>query len=314
MERPDGEAPGRYSGTVTEPLIAGARKEVKDMADPKENLALIAENKRLASTTSVLSALRSYGPKLVSNLNGKLRRGREELVAAAAGTPQAMVDWYELLVSQIHSEMIDAGRDLRTAKSVAANARRNLGRTVRKIRTAYAGVRDQFFSVYGEEEALKLGFSRHTPRNAVVLQEHIEYLLLRLDQVTEMPEPRFGRLPVDLPAQRTVLQPAVLELAEAIQAKNHRQRQLQDAVVVKDEAIGKYDKDFLPLAHGTEALFQIAGMDRQAATVRPVQRRGVTVVEGEEPPAVEKLSGSDSSSTVPVLTGHTVSAEAAESE
>ena len=163
-----------------------------------------------------------------------------------------------------------------------------------RIRTAITGIRDQFFSIYGVSASLDLGFTVTIPETGTALLEHITYLYERLSNpLIALPEPAPGRLPIDLAAQLLLIKPFIDELRLLVDTHEDQKRKTNDATVQKDDAVTIYDRDFSGLAASTQGMFRMAKMPRQARFVRPIRRRGVTVVAGEEPP-VDPASGAGS--------------------
>jgi hypothetical protein len=262
------------------------RKEVINVADPNQNLALKGENDRLSSATAVLSTLRTYGTKLILKLSSEPAPGSLP-VTTGSGDPRVagMVSWMTSRTASIRDLIQETGRALRVSKGRRTAATRRLDRGAERVRKAVIGIRDQFFSTYGEEVALDLGFSRSTPEIGVSLLEHITYLYERvLHPVGELPEPTAGRFAIDLGGVPVLLKPLMDELQLLVDESEDQRRQTQDATVQKNDAIAVYDRDFGGLASSIQGMFRMAGMPLQARFVRPVRRRGVTVVLGDESP------------------------------
>lgn len=278
------------------------------MADPKLNLATKAEVDRDRSARSVLGALRTHGNDLVAVLAprfdpdlfpGSGAETEARLAARAAvedSTPRRMVDRTISLLSRIHDEMLETGRHHRTMKVERLAAKRRLRRIRDKVRTALFGVRDQFFSTYGEEFSVDLGFSRITPRAPGELLENVLHLEKRLGTPPEdFPEPAPGRMAIDLGEQLRLLAPLFDELKAAVETYETVLRNSQTAFINKIDAIKAFDKDFTWLAGTAESMFQLARMPLQAELVRPSRRRtGVTqVVSGETVPTGDETDGED---------------------
>ncbi len=276
------------------------------MADPKLNQALQAENDRIESAESVLSALRNHGGRLVDALGSKVlvpRDSETELAEAApANSAQSMVDWYLAWVTRLRDQMVTAGRFYRQLKTFRSTAGRELGQVARVARQAALGIRDQFFSTYGEEHSLTLGISNQVPKKVKALLEYLRYLEERLaNPPVPLPEVALGRVGIDLAAQRKAIASLIAKLEAASRGYDDARRQAHAAMVGKDDAVKAYDDDFVWVSTAVEAMFRAAGMDRQAAVVRPSRRRRIVVVEGvnrrgEEPsgeqPASEALDES----------------------
>ena len=253
------------------------------MANPKRNLALKAENDRLESATAVLSSLRTHGEKLIRILSAESGNA-ESLVATVDPRIESMVSWLIERVTYIRDALQNGGRALRTSKSWRVVTSRRLGDGTEKIQTAIAGIADQFFSIYGVAASLDLGFSLTVPETGTALLEHVTYLYERLSNpLIALPEPAPGRLPVDVAAQLSLIKPFIAELQALVDTHEDQKRKTNDATVQKDDAVGLYDRDFSGLAASSQGMFRMAKMPRQARFVRPIRRRGVTVVAGQEP-------------------------------
>lgn len=272
------------------------------MADPKLNQALQAENERIESAESVLSALRNHGGQLVEKLGSKapvLPGPDGELSESVpARTAQSMVDWYLAWVTQLRDQMVTAGRSYRQARTFRSTVGRELGSVARVARKAAQGIRDQFFSTYGEDYSLTLGISRLVPRRVKALLEYLRYLEERLaDPVEPLPEVALGRVGIDIAAQRQAVASLIVELEAANRGFDDVRRKAHAALVAKDDSIAAYDGDFVWVSTAIEAMFRAAGMKRQAEVVRPSRRRRIVVVQGIEPrgeePSGEEPTGQE---------------------
>lgn len=257
------------------------------MADPKVNLAFKLEANRVESADYVLWALETHGETLVNRLESPADPTvKTALAESGLVPPQVMIDWYHEQVSRVRAELVKKARVYRSARSERSSCWQRLFDSARTVGSAMSGIRDQFFSTYGEEFSMRLGFARQTPQRYVELQEYLGYVLERLSQTLgSMPDPAPGRLPIDVPGQIALLEPLHASVKGARECYHVARREAQLALLVRDEAVESYDGEFPWLAGGFENLLRIANMKPLAAAVRPSTRRKglIAVVAGEAP-------------------------------
>ncbi len=293
--------------------------------DPLLNLATKAEVDRIKSARSVREALATQGDALVIVLAPKFDpelfpepgTGTTADIAwrfaaqLQASTPRRLIDRSIDWLDRIEAKVVTRGRAYRTLKVSRLSANRNLRRVAEKAATAVIGVRDQVFSVYGEEVAVDLGFARVTPTAPGDVLENCLHLEGRLSNPPELPEPGPGRLPIGLKALLGALAPLFRELERAMAEYRKILRESQTALFGKRRAIKAFDMDFRYLSGTAENMFELAGMPEEAQLVRPsTRRRGVTqAVNGEQgdPPTGDDTTGDD-------VTGQAITAEATTAE
>lgn len=278
--------------------------------DPLLNLATKAEVDRVNSARSVREALATQGDDMVLILAPQFdpelfpepgTEGAEEITASFAArlqesTPRRIIDKSIVWLDRLESDVVTKGRAYRTLKVKRLSANRNLRRASEKVASAMIGIRDQVFSVYGEETAIDLGFARVTPTGPGDVLENSLHLEDRLSDLLELPEPAPGRLAIDFDSVVAALSPVIRELERVMAQYQTILRQSQSALFRKHRAIRAFDKDFRYLSGTAENLFELAGLPREAELVRPSsRRRGVTqVVAGEtDPPGDDDTGGED---------------------
>jgi len=266
------------------------------MADAKVNLALKLEADRVESADYVLWALETHGETVVTRLETRPSPTvRPALADAGLAAPRVMIEWFHENVSRIRAELVKSGRVHRSAKIERASCWGRLEGAARTAGTAVSGVRDQFFSTYGEDFSLRLGFARQTPQRYVELQEYLGYLLERLSQPLDaMPEPAPGRLPIDVPAQVALIKPLYEEMKDARDCYHVARRETHAAMLQRNEAVESYDDDFPWLAGGFENLLRMAGLKPLAAAVRPsLRRKGLIALVAGEASEPDEPGGED---------------------
>jgi len=272
------------------------------------NLATKGEVDRIKSARFVREALVTQGEEMViilapqfdPELFPESGPGTAEDVASRfaaqlqESTPRRLIDKSIEWLNRIEDTLLAKGRAFRTLKVSRLSANRNLRRTSEKVASAVIGVRDQVFSVYGEEVAIDLGFARVTPIGPADVLENALHLEERLGNVAELPEPAPGRLAIDFNAVLGALSPVLRELERTMAGYQTVLRQSQLAFSRKLRATETFDQQLGYLAGTTKNLFELAGMPREAELVRPsLRRRGViqAVDGGVEPGGGEDTGG-----------------------
>lgn len=268
--------------------------------DPLLNLATKGEVDRISSARFVREALVTQGedmviilaPQFDPELFPETGPGTAEDIASRfaaqlqESTPRRLIDKSIDWLNRIEGNLLAKSRAYRTLKVSRLSANRNLRRTSEKVASAVIGVRDQVFSVYGEEVAIDLGFARVTPTGPGAVLENALHLEERLSNVPELPEPAPGRLAVDFNAVLGALSPVIRELERAMAGYQTALRQSQSAFSRRLRATETFDPQLGYLAGTAKNLFELAGMPRIAEAVRPSpRRRGViqAVDDGAEP-------------------------------
>lgn len=277
--------------------------------DPTLNLATKGEVDRIKSVRFVREALITQGDEMVMILAPQFdpelfpEPGTGGAVENIAGrfaaqlqesTPRRLIDKTIEWLDRIESRLVAKGRAFRTHKVQRLSANRKLRRAAQKAASAMIGVRDQVFSVYGEEVAIDLGFARITPTAPGDVLENSLHLEDRLLNGPELPEPAPGLLPIDLKAVAGAFAPVVRELERAMAEYQKTLRLSQSAFSRKLRAIKAFDKDIGYLSGTAVNLFELAGMTREAELVRPSpRRRGVVqaVEDGSLPSDGEDPTG-----------------------
>ncbi len=84
-----------------------------------------------------------------------------------------------------------------------------------------------------------------------------------------------------------LLQQAAQELNTALDHVRRESRELQNALIQRDEAVDAWRQTYQAIAQFAEALFRLAGSIRMAEYVRPTQRRNLGTEVIPEPPTPE---------------------------
>lgn len=85
-----------------------------------------------------------------------------------------------------------------------------------------------------------------------------------------------------------LLQHAAQELNTALDHVRRESRELQNALIQRDEAMDAWQQMYQSIAQFAEALFRLAGSPRMAEYVRPTQRRNTGTEAAPEPPILNE--------------------------
>ncbi|MEE8507947.1 MAG: hypothetical protein V3T07_02685 [Myxococcota bacterium] len=227
---------------------------------------------RKKSSEFVEAAITTQGADIGASLAGRLSTSLEEgeevpdiplfftLIGRRMGDfRSAMVDTAQAHADELAND--DAFREMRD-------------QAMSSLTGDYVAIRTTFYQAFGPELALAIGFETNVVREPAALELQVDRLVSNLSAPgLELPEPRFAGVALSPPALVEVFQPNLDKLKAARAALDREVRKSDKTLVVKNQAVEAYDREFLILSRCLEAAFVLGGEPDLAKRVRPSLRR-----------------------------------------
>ena len=264
---------------------------------------------RKTSCDIVLSALEKNGPQMTGVLGEKYASHLDEGQVMPFETQRQL---FEKELIRLCDQLVDAERDNRDQKVQETLTRARRDADVQEVNAKVVRVRRILSGAYDDGQAAETGLARRNARASEVLLEQATTLVTKLEQPDlAFGESQLGQFEVDAPMLAQGLKPSTDSLRQSIDELVNEVRQSEVTLIAKDRAMAEFNHGFLWIARSVESLLQLAGLEEEAARVRPSSRRpGVTErletsgAEGDEPAADdnsgEPVSEDPSSEPVPV--------------
>ncbi len=250
---------------------------------------------RMKSSKIVLSAIESHGQQMAKVLDEKYFSHLEEGQVMPFDTQLRL---FEKELNRLTTELRQAERRNRKQKAREAKARGRRDADVKEVNAKVGRVRRTFSGVYDDDQMAEIGLARRNARDSEVLLEQAVTLATNLEQPDlELTEAKLGGIDVHASAMAQDIKPSADKLQQSLSELRREERQTEATLIAKNEAMEEFNHGFLWIARSVESQLQLAGLDEQAARVRPSSRRpGVTEqletsgTEGGEPAAEDDTS------------------------
>jgi hypothetical protein len=140
--------------------------------------------------------------------------------------------------------------------------------------------------MFGAAYIASLGYEGDTPEDPVMLLRLGERVLERIDEA-KRPEPRFEGMTFEPELWKNKLTPPTTALKAALEKTATEEREAEQTLQAKHQAMQKYDAIFSKAAGLISALLRIAGEETLADKVRPTKSRPGRIAdpEDEAPPS-----------------------------
>ncbi len=248
---------------------------------------------RMKSCEIVLSALETHAPQMADVLGSKYSLHLDEGQVMPFDT---QLQLFEKELIGLRDRLHKADRSNRTQKAQETESRARRDADVKQVNAKVIRVRRVFSGVYEDDQLAKIGLARRNARESDVLQEQAAYLADNLEQSLELTGSQLGQFEVDPSIMAQVLKPSADQLRQSLSELHHEERQTEATQIAKNEAMEEFNHGFLWIARSVESLLQLAGLEEQAARVRPSSRR---------PGVTERLETSGTDGDEPVAEGDT---------
>ena len=220
---------------------------------------------RQKSATKVVAAARTHGPKAGDGMGGFLGEvygpPTVKLMGAAADKLEnatgAMV-----AADEAHIAELDDDAAFRAARDESAI----------DIRKVCVDLRDVTTTIFGAEYIKSIGYEGDTPEDPVMLHRLAVRIVERIDKV-DTPKPRFEGMTFDPAPWKKRLFGPTNKLGNALERTAIEDREAEQTLTAKNEAIAAYDEVFSKTAGLVSALLRIAGEEELGRRVRPVKSR-----------------------------------------
>jgi len=141
-----------------------------------------------------------------------------------------------------------------------------------RMRGVLIDFRDLTTTMFGAQYVGTLGYEGDTPDDPVMLQRLGKRILERIDG-TDRPGPRFEGMTFDPEPWKKKIQESLAGLGEVLENIATEEREAEQTLTAKRQAIEKYDEVLSKTASLVSAMLRIAGEDELADRVRPVKSR-----------------------------------------
>ena len=220
---------------------------------------------RQKSSTRVVAAARAHGPKagtgMAAFLGEEYGLPTEKLMKGSADRLEK-VTVTMVAADEAHIAELDDDAAFRTERDASA----------KDIRTVCVDLRDLTGTMFGTDYVKAIGYEGDTPEDPVMLHRLGVRIMERLDKV-EPPRPRFEGMTFDpAPWKKRLLGPTN-KLGAALERTAIEEREAEQTITAKNEAIAAYDDIFSKTAGLVSALLRIAGEEELGRRVRPVKSR-----------------------------------------
>lgn len=251
--------------------------------------SMVAE--RMQSCELVLWALVTFGRQMVDVLVERFSSHLEEGQAMPFATE---LELFKKELTRLRDDLRAADRHLRTQKLQETQSRKRRDAVIKDVNAKVAKLRRLFGGVYEDDQLAEVGFARRNARPPEELLEQAAYLVVRLGRKNlQLTGSQYDDFELDAPKFARELKPRVTKLRLALTALRRQERQTEAAQLAKNEAMEEFNQGFVWMARTVESYLRLAGLEKQAALVRPSTRRpGVTQqkpelpeAEGEQPEA-----------------------------
>ncbi len=251
---------------------------------------MVADRKK--SCDIVLSALGTHGQQMVGNLGGKYSPHLEDGQVMPFET---QLQLFEKELIRLRDQMVEDERLNRDQKARETEARARRDADVREVNAKVGRARRVLTGVYEVDQAAKAGLARRNARDSEVLLEQATTLIAHLERSDfALIGSQLGQFEVDAPVLAQGLKPSADRLRQSIDDLVQEVRQSEVTLLAKDESMAEFNHGFLWIARSIESLLQLAGLEEQAARVRPSSRR---------PGVTERLETSEDDGDLPATDG-----------
>ncbi len=251
---------------------------------------------RMKSCDVVLSAIETDGPQMIGLLGEKYSSHLEEGQVMPFET---QLQLFEKELIRLRDELREAERRNRDQKARETKARGRRDADVKRVNAKVGRVRKVLTGVYDDQQAAEIGLARRNARDPEVLLEQAATLAVHLGRSElELAEAQLGGIDVDAPQLAQDVKPSADRLRRSLSGLRREVKRTEATQIAKDEAMAEFNHGFLWIARSIESQLRLAGLEEQAARVRPSSRRpGVTErlesgAEGDEPEADDELEAS----------------------
>lgn len=231
---------------------------------------------RLQVTRKVAAAARTHGPALAPVIAGRLQElngpGAPDatavgaVLAALAGAVEGAGNGLQEAALGLVAEQADDHTPRRAREEAAAAV---LGLMVR--------LRSTIEDTFGVEGVRTYGLEGETPRAPKALASHTTRVIHLLKQRPASVATALGTT-VDTAAIVAALEAKNAPLVAALADMDREERELEQAIGRRDQALGRWSEVYQGVANALEGLFQLAGRSDLADRVRPTSR----TVSGED--------------------------------
>ena len=220
---------------------------------------------REKSSTKVVAAARTHAPKagagMAAFLGEEYGPPTEKLMKASAGKLEKSTATM-VAADEAHIAELDDDAAFRTERDKSA----------KDIRVTCMDLRELTTTMFGAEYCKAIGYEGNTPEDPLMLHRLATRIVDRIEKV-DMPKPRFEGMTFDPTSWKKRLQAPADKLGTVLKKTATEDREAEQTIGAKDDAMTAYDDVFSKTAGLVSALLRIAGEEDLAQRVRPVKSR-----------------------------------------
>ncbi len=220
---------------------------------------------RQKSSTKVVAAARTHksraGAGMTELLGFDCGLATEQLMDGSADKLEKSTGTM-VAADEAHIAELDDDAAFRAARDESAT----------DVRDACVDLRDVTTTMFGADYIESLGYEGDTPEDPVMLHRLGVRIMERIDKI-DRPGPRFEGMTFDPAPWKKKLFGPINKLGAALKKTAIEEREAEQTITAKREAIAAYDEIFSKTAGLVSALLRIAGEEELGRRVRPVKSR-----------------------------------------
>lgn len=220
---------------------------------------------RQKSSTRVVAAARTHksraGAGMTELLGFDCGLATEQLMDGSADRLEKVTGTM-VAADEAHIAELDDDSAFRVARDESA----------KDIRIVCVDLRDLTGTMFGTDYVKSLGYEGDTPEDPVMLHRLGARIVERIDKI-DRPKPRFEGMTFDPAPWKKKLSEPTARLGAALAKTAAEEREAEQTIAAKNDAIADYDDVFSKTAGLVSALLRIAGEEEIGRRVRPVKSR-----------------------------------------
>lgn len=258
------------------------------------NMSVLIQNRK-SNARFAVSSLKTHREEVVQRL---LARNAELPVTQQIdeSTIRLFLDWLGANIEHETDAMVEAELAYVTEQADDPEVRARRDTVVVHVLTAVSRARARIGSVLGDEGLALYGLDRPVPRGPQEVADYTGVVIKLLrDKPRSVPDGLDGV--VDTAVLASALDGALAPLTEALSAVQTEQRELEGAMIRRDDQVSEWHEVYQGGATALTGIYRMAGLLALSQRVRPTIRRGAGISpapaegEGVELPAPDAPGG-----------------------